>query len=440
MTTSTFEIDDKFKYLNGFNGYHQSEATEGAIPSVINIPQSSKYGLYTERISGSSFTAPRKDSKQTWLYRLLPSTCHGEFTVLENHPFNSSQVSDSKYQYSPSQSTWAPVRIAKEADFLTGLQLIGGAGNPTLKEGLAYYVFTAGQSMPPNQAFYSADGDFLLAPQTGSLDLRTEMGYLRVRPNEICVVPRGIRFHVSLPGGPVRGFALELFEGHFELPELGPIGSTGLANIRDFEIPTASYDNSDGDTDIIAKFAGQLHRTSHRGSIFNVVGWQGTYYPYKYDLGKFNTIGSVSYDHPDPSIFTVLTCPSSIPGEAVVDVAVFGPRWLVMEKSYRPPYFHRNTMSEFAFLIKGGFDVTPLPPQLAGLFSLNNTMCAHGADPESWKQATDKVLQPQKIPPGNLGVMFESRYIIGLTEVANKTLVKLPGKSAAFAEFEKAKI
>ncbi|KAJ5455646.1 uncharacterized protein N7458_003910 [Penicillium daleae] len=440
MTASTFEIEDKFKYFHGFNGFHQSEAAEGAIPSVINIPQKSKYGLYTERISGSSFTVPRKDSKQTWLYRLLPSTNHEEFSLIESHPFNLNHAHDSKFQYSPSPSTWAPVRIAKEADFLTGLQMIGGAGNPTLKEGLTYYFFTAGKSMPPNQAFYSADGDFLLAPQKGSLDVRTEMGYLRVRTNEICVIPRGIRFHVSLPTGPVRGFALELFEGHFELPELGSIGSTGLANIRDFEIPTASYDNSDLDTEIIAKFAGQLHRTIHRGSIFNVAGWQGTYYPFKYDLGKFNTIGSVSYDHPDPSIFTVLTCASSVPGEAVVDVAVFGPRWLVMEKSYRPPYFHRNTMSEFAFLIQGGFDVTPLPPQLAGLFSLNNTMVAHGADPESWKQATEKVLQPQKIPPGNLGVMFESRYIIGLSEAANKTLVKLPGKVAVLGEFEKAKI
>ncbi|GLI78307.1 hypothetical protein PoHVEF18_006618 [Penicillium ochrochloron] len=409
MTTSKFEIDDKFKYLNGFNGYHQSEAAEGVIPLVINIPQKSKYGLHTERISGSSFTAPRKDSKQTWLYRLLPSTCHEDFSLLENHPFNLKNVLNSKYQYSPNRSTWAPAQIAKEADFLTGLQLIGGAGNPTMKEGLAYYAFTAGKSMPSNQAFYSADGDFLLAPQKGTLDIRTEMGYLRVRSNEICVVPRGIRFHVSLPAGPVRGFALELFEGHFELPELGPIGSTGLANIRDFEIPTASFDNSNVDTEIIAKFAGQVHRTVHRGSIFNVAGWSGTYYPFKYDLGKFNTIGSVSYDHTDPSIFTVLTAPSSVPGEAVVDVAVFGPRWLVMEKSYRPPYFHRNTMSEFAFVIKGGFDVTPLPPQLEGLFLLSNTMCAHGADPESWKQATEKELVPEKIPPGNLGMMFESK-------------------------------
>jgi homogentisate 1,2-dioxygenase len=80
-----------------------------------------------------------------------------------------------------------------------------------------------------------------------------------------------------------------------------------------------------------------------------------------------------------------------------------------MEKSYRLPYFHRNTMSEFAFVIKGGFDVTPLPPQLEGLFLLSNTMCAHGADPESWKQATEKELVPEKIPPGNLGMMFESK-------------------------------
>ncbi|KAK5562700.1 hypothetical protein LTR43_011693 [Exophiala xenobiotica] len=270
------------------------------------------------------------------------------------------------------------------------------------------------------------------------MDVRTEMGMMRVRPNEICVIPRGIRFNVSLPAGSVRGFAMEVYEGHFDLPELGPIGSCGLANIRDFQIPVASYETSDASTTMFVKFAGKMYRTSYRHSIFNVAGWHGTYYPFKYDLRKFNTIGSISYDHPDPSIFTVLTVPSRVPGEAVADVVVFGPRWLVMEDSFRPPYFHRNTMTEFTFLIQGGFDVNPLPPPLHGMFALSNSMAAHGPDSASHKEAISVELKPVKVPENHMGVMFESRYLIGLNRHAEAGWTRLPGKVTVTKGLKKA--
>ncbi len=239
----------------------------------------------------------------------------------------------------------------------------GGAGDPTIKEGLGIYVYAAGRDMDARSAFYSADGDLLLVPQEGALDVRTELGWLLVRPLEICVVPRGVKYQVRLPDGRARGYALELYQGHFALPELGPIGSDGLAQPRDFLAPVACFDEDCGATTatggpgryaVTVKFGGSLFATTQAHTPFDVVGWHGTYYPCKYDLGRYNTIGTISHDHPDPSIFTVLTAPSSLSGTAVADFVVFPPRWLVAEDTFRPPYYHRNTMSEFMGLVAGG--------------------------------------------------------------------------------------
>lgn len=298
---------------------------------------------------------------------------------------------------------------------------MGGVGSAPLKEGLQISVYTATKSMPERQAFYSADGDFLIVPQHGDLDVRTELGRLYVRPTEILVIPRGIRFNVALPQGVARGYILETFAAaHWELPELGPIGSNGLANARDFQVPKADYldDGEEGmEFELVAKFDGKFFTAKQYHSAFDVVAWHGNYYPMKYDLNRFNTIGSISYDHPDPSIFTVLTCPSAIPGTAVADFVVFPPRWLVAEDTFRPPWFHRNCMSEFMGLIKGGYDGKTGGGFVAGGASLHNVMAGHGPDANTVDKASNGKLEPRKEASG-IAFMFESMYMLGVTKRA----------------------
>lgn len=241
-------------------------------------------GLYHERISGTSFTAKRAVNKQTFLYRIYPSTAQSAWTPVPDHPLN--QRPFQELHYLPNKFVWPPLDVdGVKSNFLEGMRLLGGAGDPTVKNGVAYYLFTCGSDMDVKQAFYSADGDMLIVPQMGVLDIQTEMGNMRVRPREFCVVPRGIRFRVSLPHGPSRGHVIEVYSGHFDLPELGPIGSLGLANARDFEIPKAKYNDTDDVTEILAKMGGKVHKAQLKGSAFNAVAWHGTYYPYKYDLG-----------------------------------------------------------------------------------------------------------------------------------------------------------
>ena len=304
-------------------------------------------------------------------------------------------------------------------DWVHSLHLIAGAGDPTMKQGLGIFIFAAGKSMDPHSAFYSADGDFLIVLQHGVLDILTEFGPLLVRPNEICVIPRGIRYRVSLPHGAVRGYILELYLGHFHLPELGPIGSNGLANARDFQAPKASFvEDHSGKTSytLLSKFAGSLFAAKQTHTPFDVVAWHGLYYPYKYDLGRFNTIGSISHDHPDPSIFTVLTAPSAVPGTAVADFVIFPPRWLVAEDTFRPPWYHRNTMSEFMGLIRGDYDAKSGGGFQPGGASLHNVMSAHGPDSATVKKASTAELKPMKVGEGSMAFMFESSLMVGVTE------------------------
>ena len=271
--------------------------------------------------------------------------------------------------------------------------------------------------MPESQAFYSADGDMLLVPQLGALDIRTELGRLFVRPTEIAVIPRGVRFHVALPAGEARGYILETFSAaHFELPELGPIGSNGLANARDFQVPKAAYidDHGTGEYELLAKFDGRLFTARQGHTPFDVVAWHGNYYPMKYDLNRFNTIGSISYDHPDPSIFTVLTVPSAVPGTAIADFVVFPPRWLVAENTFRPPWFHRNCMSEFMGLIEGGYDGKTGGGFVAGGASLHNVMAGHGPDAETVEKASGAELKP-RLENSGIAFMFESCYMLGVS-------------------------
>ena len=276
------------------------------------------------------------------------------------------------------------------------------------------------------EAFYSSDGDFLILPQQGDLDITTEFGKIYVRPNEVVVIPRGIKYHVKIANGPARGYILELYSHHhFELPQLGPIGSNGLANARDFEIPTAKFEEDMNEYTIFNKFGGQLFKARQNHSPFDVVAWHGTYYPYKYDLGKFNTMGSLSYDHPDPSIFTVLTAQSDHEGTAIADFVIFPPRWLVQENTFRPPWFHRNNMSEFMGLVSGEYDAKEGGGFAPGGASLHNIMGSHGPDVETYDKATTAKLEPRKVGQGSLAFMFESSLTIGLTDWALNKCDKL---------------
>ena len=430
---------------------HRSEAVPDTLPIGHNSPQKPAHGLYTEKLSGTAFTAPRHENKQTWLYRILPSCAHPPFTRAPGGGDASPDGDEGhfpppgKLHYIPNQLRWDPFGHDPEADFVSGLHLVAGAGDPTLKQGLGMYVFAAGRSMAAESAFYSADGDLLLVAQEGVLDIRTELGYLLVRPMEIAVIPRGVKFHVSLPqGGPARGYILELYQDHFVLPELGPIGSNGLANARDFQAPVASFSEHHGATafspppadssssssssssfTITAKFNNTLFTTSQHHTPFDVVAWHGTYYPYKYDLGRFNAVGTITFDHPDPSIFTVLSAPSHRAGTSVADFVIFPPRWLVGEDTFRPPWYHRNTMSEFMGLIRGDYDAKKGGGFAPGGASLHNVMSGHGPDAAAYEAARAADLKPDKVGAGSCAFMFESCLMVGVTEWGLRTCRKV---------------
>jgi homogentisate 1,2-dioxygenase len=286
----------------------RSAAIKDALPRPQSLPQRHGLGLYPERISGTSFTAKRAVNKQTFLYRILPSTAQSSWNKLSDHPLNHRSHS-AELNFVPDQLIWPPIQVQEDKTFLDGLQMIGGAGDPTVKNGVAYYVYTCGLGMDEKQAFYSADGDMLIVPQMGALDIQTEMGDIRVRPREICVVPKGIRFRVSLPEGPSRGHVIETYSGHFDLPELGPIGSLGLANVRDFEIPRARYVDTEEITEVTAKFGGGIYSAEMKGSAFNAVAWHGTYYPFKYDLGKYSQRPSNNSERLNVCLYQENSCP-----------------------------------------------------------------------------------------------------------------------------------
>jgi len=414
----------------------RSEAIEGALPLAANSPQKCPYGLYNEKLSGTAFTAPRDENQQSWLYRILPSASHQNFQPVPSRSapgvISSTASSGKQFQAIPNQLRWEPFDFDREVSWIQSLHLVAGAGDPTVKQGIGIYIYAAGTSMPAKTAFYSADGDFLIVPQHGVLDIWTEFGKMLVRPNEICVIPRGIRYHVALHGDePVRGYILELYQGHFKLPELGPIGSNGLANARDFQTPVADFieDYQDTEWTLYGKFDGQLFSAQQSHTPFDIVAWHGNYYPYKYDLGRFNPVGSISYDHPDPSIFTVLSAPSPAHGQgtAAADFVIFPPRWLVQEGTFRPPWYHRNTMSEFMGLIMGNYDAKGAGKggfQPAGA-SLHNTMSGHGPDMATFEKASTMALTPQKVGEGSMAFMFESCLMVGVTEWGLKTCRKV---------------
>jgi homogentisate 1,2-dioxygenase len=408
--------DKPFAYLAGFGNEHATEAVAGALPQGRNSPQRPPLGLYAEQLSGTPFTAPRHKNRRTWLYRILPSAMHSPFRRIDNGLWRSAPFG---IEPSPNRLRWGPLPMPPTpVDFIGGVATMGGNGDAAAKSGVAIHIYRATKSMT-DRVFSDADGELLLVPQQGTVMLRTELGVVEAAPGEIAVVPRGIRFRVELPDGGARGYICENYGAPFELPELGPIGANGLANPRHFLSPVAWYEEGRTATESVVKFAGNLWATTLGHSPLDVVAWHGNYAPYKYDLARFMALGTISFDHPDPSIFTVLTAPTETLGTANCDFVIFPPRWMVAEDTFRPPWFHRNVMSEFMGLICGVYDAKA-DGFVPGGASLHNSFVAHGPDRATFERASNAALQPQKIAD-TLAFMFETQLVLRPTEFALST-------------------
>jgi homogentisate 1,2-dioxygenase len=410
-------IDERVEtYAGGFGNEFASEAIAGALPEGQNSPQHVPLGLFAEGISGTPFTAPRAANRRTWLYRQRPSADHRAYRRIDAKAIRSGPFTD--VPPSPNRLRWDPLPVPDApTDFIDGLHTIAGNGDPALHIGIAIHHYAANHSMS-GRAFFDADAELLLVPERGGLLVVTELGRLTVRPGEIAVIPRGIRFRIELLGGAARGYACENYGALLRLPELGPIGSNGLANARDFLTPVAAFEDAEP-TEIVQKFMGRLWSTQLDRSPFDVVAWHGNYVPYKYDLACFNVLGTISFDHPDPSIYTVLTSPSTTPGTANLDFVIFPPRWLVAEHTFRPPWFHRNVMNEYMGLIEGTYDAKA-GGFLPGGASLHNCHSAHGPDLASYERAVEAELVPHKIEH-SLAFMFETAYVLTPTAFALAT-------------------
>lgn len=402
------ETDRQLGYQSGFGNEFATEALPGALPRHRNSPQQVAYGLYAEQISGTAFTAPRGHNRRSWLYRIRPAAMHGPFEEMGNGRIVAGFTGVAP---PPNQLRWSPLPMPEApTDFVDGLVTMAGNGSPESMSGCAIYLYAANRSMS-ERFFYSADGEFLIVPQQGRLELATELGTIDLEPQEIAVIPRGIRFQVRLPDGEARGYVCENFGALLRLPDLGPIGSNGLANPRDFLTPVARYEDREGDFELVAKFCGNLWRARIGHSPLDVVAWHGNYAPYKYDLRHFNTIGSISYDHPDPSIFLVLQAPSDTPGVDTLDFVIFPPRWLAGEDTFRPPWFHRNVASEFMGLVHGAYDAKA-EGFVPGGASLHNCMSGHGPDAATFEKASQADTSAPSKVANTMAFMFETRNVL----------------------------
>jgi homogentisate 1,2-dioxygenase len=401
------------RYQSGFGNTFSTEAVKGALPLEQNSPQRAPRGLYAEVLSGTAFTAPRAENLSSWLYRLRPSAMHAPFRrmaigLVRSGPFD-------EVETPPTRLRWNPLPIpSKPTDFIDGLATFAGSGDPAAHQGVAVHVYRANRSMS-DRCFVNIDAEMMLVPQQGGVVLFTELGKLEVQPREIAVIPRGVRFKVALAKGAVRGYLCENYGQHFRLPELGPIGSQGLAQKRHFLAPVAAFEER-GKCEVVQKFLGKLWAAEYRHSPLDVVAWHGNYAPYKYDLDRFMAVNTVTHDHSDPSIFTVLTSPSGQPGVANCDFVIFPPRWQVADHSFRPPWFHRNVMSELMGLVHGAYE-SKAEGFLPGGVSIHNCLQGHGPDVPTFDKASAAELKPHKLE-NTLAFMWESRYVFRPTKFA----------------------
>ncbi|ABE36896.1 homogentisate 1,2-dioxygenase [Paraburkholderia xenovorans LB400] len=416
---------DELHYQNGFANEHESEASPGTLPVGRNSPQRPAHGLYTEQLSGTSFTAGRSEFRRSWLYRIRPSAAHADFVPVDNaRYFEAGSAS-----FVPSRFRWMPLPLPTgSTNFIEGLHTMAIAGSPESREGAAYHVYAAASSM--DFAFSNHDAEMLVFPQSGTLRAITEFGVLEIGPQELLLIPRGVKFRIELPDGASRGYVCENFGAHLRLPELGPIGSNGLANARDFQAPTAWFEDVRQTTRLLVKFAGSLWQCDLDHSPFDVVAWHGNLCPYKYDMMRFMSINSVSYDHADPSIGALLTSPSAFTGTPNFEIAIFPPRWLVAEDTFRPPWFHRNVMCEFVGVLSGLHEAhgSGFPP---GACSLHNSFAAHGPDPAVFERASSVALSPEKLS-GSILAVFETRLPCRVSAFARSTPLRKPAYDATW--------
>lgn len=406
----------KIRYQTGFGNEFATEAVAGGLPVGRNSPQKAPLGLYAEQFSGTAFTVPRAVNKRTWTYRIRPSVLHKPFKQIKHKTFRSTPFDE--VPTTPNQLRWDPLPVPEgPTDFIDGIVTIAGNGDLFSQAGIGIHIYRCNTGMG-DRYFYNADGEMLIVPEMGRLGILTELGAIQVGPGSIVIIPRGLKFRVEpAPADKdCRGYICENYGAHFKLPDLGPIGANGLANPRDFETPVAWFEDRDAKSELVAKFGGNLWACEIGHSPLDVVAWHGNYAPYRYDLRRFNTIGSISFDHPDPSIFTVLTSPSGEAGVANCDFVIFPDRWLVGEDTFRPPWYHRNIMSEYMGLIYGQYDAKE-EGFVPGGGSLHNSMSAHGPDQDAFDKASNADLKPQKLE-GTMAFMFESRYIIRPTKFA----------------------
>jgi homogentisate 1,2-dioxygenase len=409
------------RYQSGFGNDFETEALPGALPQGQNSPQRCNYGLYAEQLSGSAFTAPRGINERSWLYRIRPSVRHtGRFSEVA-YPFWKTAPHTVQHGLPLGQLRWDPLPLpSDEETFLSGVRTMTTAGDVLSQVGMAahVYVWNADQD---NEYVANADGELLFVPQLGSIQLFTELGIIEVSPGEIAVLPRGMfcRLARTTGEGIVRGYICENYGSRFTLPERGPIGANCLANPRDFKTPVAAYEDKESPCELVIKWCGRFYRTTINHSPLDVVAWHGNYAPYKYDLSTFSPVGAILFDHPDPSIFTVLTAPSGEAGTANIDFVIFPPRWMVAEHTFRPPWYHRNVMSEFMGLICGTYDAKERGFVPGGM-SLHNMMLPHGPDAFGFKRASEGDLRPTKLSD-TMAFMFETRFPQQLTEFAATT-------------------
>jgi homogentisate 1,2-dioxygenase len=404
----------KLDYQSGFANEFATEALAGALPVGQNSPQLVPYGLYAEQISGTAFTAPRHANRRSWLYRIRPAAQHLPFERIDDGWLTSDFA---QVDAPPNQLRWDPLPLpTRPTDFIEGLVTMAGNGDPHAQSGAGIHVYAANRSMT-DRVFYDADGEMLVVPQQGRLRFATELGLIDVEPQEIVVIPRGVRFRVELLDDAARGYVCENFGAPFRLPDLGVIGSNGLANPRDFQTPVAWYEDRDGKFELVAKFMGHLWAAKMDHSPLDVVAWHGNHAPYKYDLRRFNVIGSISYDHPDPSIFLVLQSQSDTPGVDAIDFVIFPPRVLAAQNTFRPPWFHRNIASEFMGLIHGVYDAKAEGFKPGGA-SLHNCMSGHGPDAETFAKASRADTTEPDYIRDTMAFMFETRCVIRPTRFA----------------------
>ncbi len=411
-------VEGSLAYMSGFGNSFETEALPNALPVGRNSPQKCNYGLYAEQLSGSPFTAPRATNERSWLYRIQPGVKHqgryrkvggGLIRTAPNREESSLPIG---------QMRWMPVPLPGERlTFLTGMRTMTTAGDAEGQAGMAAHIALITASMT-DEYFFNADGELMIVAQQGRLRFPTEFGVIEIEPGEICIIPRGVIFRCELVDGPARAYICENYGGAFTLPERGPIGANCLANARDFLVPAASYEDKPGKALLFVKWCGEMFATELEASPLDVVAWHGNYYPYKYDLRRFSPVGAISYDHPDPSIFTVLTSPSGEVGTANIDFVIFPERWMVAENTFRPPWYHRNIMSEFMGLIYGVYDAKP-EGFLPGGASLHNMMLPHGPDTPAFEHASNEPMVPKKLT-GTMAFMWETRLPQRLTKFASE--------------------